>query len=33
MADYSTFHAATGWEPQISFEEGVERVCEPYLGN
>ena len=31
MADISKFHEATGWEPQISFEEGVERVCEPYL--
>ena len=30
MADISKFHEATGWEPQISFEEGVERVCEPY---
>ncbi len=30
MADYSTFHEATGWEPQIGFEEGVELVCEPY---
>ena len=30
MADISRFHEATGWEPQISFEEGVERVCEPY---
>ncbi|WP_148415047.1 NAD-dependent epimerase/dehydratase family protein [Haloferax sp. KTX1] len=30
-ADYSKIHEATGWEPQVSFEEGVERVCEPYL--
>jgi UDP-glucose 4-epimerase len=30
MADYSEFHEATGWEPEISFEEGVELVCEPY---
>ena len=30
MADYSQFHDATGWEPHISFEEGVERVCVPY---
>ncbi len=28
MADYSNFHEATGWEPEISFKEGVERVCE-----
>ena len=30
MADISKFHEATGWEPEIDFEEGVERVCEPY---
>jgi UDP-glucose 4-epimerase len=30
MADYSKLHAATGWEPEIDFEEGVARVCEPY---
>ena len=30
MADYSTFREATGWEPEIGFEEGVELVCEPY---
>lgn len=26
-ADYSRFHEATGWEPQISFEEGLGQVC------
>ncbi|WP_410764573.1 NAD-dependent epimerase/dehydratase family protein [Haloferax sp. DFSO60] len=31
MADYEKIHEATGWEPEISFEEGVERVCKPYL--
>ncbi|MFC7203514.1 NAD-dependent epimerase/dehydratase family protein [Haloferax namakaokahaiae] len=31
MADYTKINEATGWEPEISFEEGVERVCEPYL--
>ena len=31
MADSSKFHKATGWEPQISFEEGVKRVCEAYM--
>ena len=31
MADYSKFHEATGWEPQIDFEEGIKLVCEPYL--
>ncbi|ADE03868.1 NAD-dependent epimerase/dehydratase family protein [Haloferax volcanii] len=30
-ADYSKIHDATGWEPQVSFEAGVERVCQPYL--
>ena len=30
MADYSTFREATGWEPEVSFEEGVEMVCQPY---
>jgi len=29
-ADASKFKRATGWEPEISFEEGVGRVCEPY---
>jgi UDP-glucose 4-epimerase len=30
-ADISKIREATGWEPKISFEEGVRRVCEPYL--
>jgi len=30
-ADPSKMHEATGWEPEISFAEGVERVCAPYL--
>ncbi len=30
MADYSNFPEATGWEPKIGFEEGVQLVCEPY---
>ncbi|ELZ87878.1 MULTISPECIES: NAD-dependent epimerase/dehydratase family protein [Haloferax] len=30
-ADYSKMHEDTGWEPEVSFEEGVERVCQPYL--
>lgn len=30
-ADITKIHEATGWEPQISFEEGVELVCTPYL--
>lgn len=29
-ADPSKFKAATGWEPQTGFEEGVAMVCEPY---
>jgi UDP-glucose 4-epimerase len=30
MADPSRMKAATGWEPRISFAEGIERVCEQY---
>jgi len=30
-ADVSKLRAATDWEPTIDFEDGVERVCEPYL--
>lgn len=30
MADISKVHEATGWEPEIDFEEGVRRVCAPY---
>jgi len=29
-ADFSRMHDATGWEPEISFEEGIEMVCAPY---
>ncbi|NLV14527.1 NAD-dependent epimerase/dehydratase family protein [Haloarcula argentinensis] len=29
-ADFSKMHEATGWEPGISFEEGIELVCAPY---
>jgi UDP-glucose 4-epimerase len=29
-ADFSKMHDATGWEPEISFEEGIELVCAPY---
>jgi len=29
MADYSTFHEATGWETQTVSRRGVELVCEP----
>jgi UDP-glucose 4-epimerase len=31
MADPSKMHAATGWEPEIGFDEGLSRVCAPYL--
>ncbi|MFB6068648.1 MAG: NAD-dependent epimerase/dehydratase family protein [Halobacterium sp.] len=31
LADASKLREATGWEPEITFEEGVRRVCEPYL--
>ena len=30
MADASKMYEATGWEPQISFDEGVELVCSQY---
>ncbi|QLH83899.1 NAD-dependent epimerase/dehydratase family protein [Halosimplex pelagicum] len=30
MADATKMREATGWEPEISFEEGVERVCSQY---
>jgi UDP-glucose 4-epimerase len=33
MADYTKMQEATGWEPQVSFEEGMRKVCEPYLEN
>ena len=29
-ADYSKINEATGWEPQISFEEGIAEVCAQY---
>jgi len=29
-ADASKIHEATGWEPQIDFEEGIRRVCAKY---
>jgi len=30
MADASKSREITGWEPEIDFAEGVERVCTPY---
>jgi UDP-glucose 4-epimerase len=30
-ADPSKMRAATGWEPEIGFEEGVRRVCAEYI--
>jgi UDP-glucose 4-epimerase len=30
MADASKMREATGWEPEISFAEGVKRVCSQY---
>lgn len=30
MADTSKIRAATGWEPQIDFADGIEKVCRPY---
>ena len=29
-ADLSRMNAATGWDPEIDFEEGIERVCRQY---
>ena len=29
-ADYSKVNEATGWEPEIGFEEGIQRVCAQY---
>ncbi|MEF8784523.1 MAG: NAD-dependent epimerase/dehydratase family protein [Haloarculaceae archaeon] len=29
-ADYSKMHDETGWEPEIDFEAGIERVCAQY---
>jgi UDP-glucose 4-epimerase len=31
MADATKLREATGWEPEVDFEEGVARVCAPYL--
>jgi len=30
MADATKMREATGWEPEIGFEEGIERVCAQY---
>lgn len=30
LADSTKMREATGWEPQVSFEEGIQRVCAPY---
>ncbi len=30
MADTTAMYEATGWEPEIGFEEGIERVCRQY---
>lgn len=30
QADAEKMTEATGWEPRIRFEEGIERVCQPY---
>jgi len=30
-ADYSKIRKATGWRPSIKLEDGVEKVCRPYL--
>lgn len=30
-AEISKFKEETGWEPEVDFQEGIERVCEAYL--
>ncbi|MFB6133790.1 MAG: NAD-dependent epimerase/dehydratase family protein [Halanaeroarchaeum sp.] len=30
LAHTTKLERATGWEPEISFEEGIRRVCDPY---
>jgi UDP-glucose 4-epimerase len=30
-ADASKLRTATGWDPRVSFEEGVEELCAPYV--
>jgi len=30
-ADYSKMQEKTGWQPQITFEQGLKQVCEQYL--
>ena len=30
LADYSKFHEATGWEPEIDLATGIEMVCSQY---
>jgi Nucleoside-diphosphate-sugar epimerases len=30
MADASKIRSATGWEPQVDFADGIEKVCRPY---
>jgi UDP-glucose 4-epimerase len=32
-ADASKLREATGWEPEVDFEDGVEQVCAPYRAN
>lgn len=32
-ADSSKIRSATGWRPRIALEEGIERVCRPYMAN
>jgi len=31
LADASGFREDTGWKPRVRFEDGVRRVCEPYI--
>ncbi len=31
MADTTAMYEATGWEPEITFKKGIERVCRQYV--
>ena len=33
LADYSKAERMLGWKPRVSFEEGLERTIEYFIGN